>query len=76
MSVASHCNGTPDPILSSNFLPHDAIKDWARWLSTESYTDIWYLRQQTHTGRPCGSQTFFDNLESLLQRDVKPQKRG
>jgi putative transposase len=75
-SAAAHCNGTPDPILSSNFPPPGAIDDWTGWLSTDSDTDIWYIRQQTHTGRPCGSLSFFDQLETLLQRDVKPQKRG
>jgi hypothetical protein len=47
-----------------------------------NYAATWYACDyqgnavQQYTGRPCSSQTFFDNHETLLQKDVKPQKRG
>ena len=44
-----------------------------------SIIDVVYrilTRQQTHTGRPSGTQTFLESLENLLQRNVRPQKRG
>ena len=34
------------------------------------------LRDHSRTGRPLGDVTFFDRLETLVGRPVKPQKPG
>jgi hypothetical protein len=34
------------------------------------------LKQNTHTGRPCGGATFIKKIESLLNRPLQPKKHG
>jgi len=77
-SAAAHCGLRNAPVLSEDFPPPGVIENWADWLHEESEEDEMYtrIRQHTHTGRPCGSPTFLDQLEHLLQRVVRPQKGG
>jgi len=35
-----------------------------------------YLRQRTHVGRPCGDASFVTALEPLLNRRLRPARRG
>ena len=75
-SAAAHCNGTPDPNLSTTFPPPGVVEDCSAWLMEENDIDTMHIRQQTRTGRPSGTPTFLESLENLLQRNVRPQKRG
>ncbi len=78
-SAAAHCGLREDAVLSTAFPPTGVIGDWAAWLQEplededETYTT---LRRQTHTGRPCGSSKFLDQLEQLLSRILRPKPRG
>ena len=78
-SAAAHCGLCDDVVLSTAFPPAGAIDDWAEWLhepiedEDETYTSI---RHRTHTGRPCGSAKFLDQLEQLLGRTLHPKPRG
>jgi len=47
---------------------------WLAQPDEESVID--YIRQQTQTGRPCGSEMFFTQLEGLLNRIVRRKKPG
>ncbi len=78
-SAAGHCGMKHDAVLSRDFPPAGVIDDWADWLYEETDDeDKAYerIRQQTHTGRPCGSSRFLDQLEHLLKRTMRPKKGG
>lgn len=77
-SARAHCGRGDDVVLSAEFPPSGVIANWSEWLNEgreedEGYTSI---RRQTRTGRPCGSSTFFDELEVLLGRSLRPKKGG
>jgi len=78
-SAAAHCGLYADPLLSSAFPPAGAVADWAEWLhepiADEEHT-FTSIRQQTHTGRPCGSRPFLEQLEQLLARTLRPKHPG
>ncbi len=51
------------------------IIDWRSFLAGDT-GQLAELRQHTRTGRPLGSEPFIDQIESLIGRVVRPQKRG
>ncbi|MCP4642701.1 MAG: transposase [bacterium] len=76
-SASAHCDLRKDPLLSDNFPPPGVVEDWKKWLSDGDDDEaVGRVRAHTHTGRPCGSPVFLDQLESLLQRVLRPKKRG
>jgi hypothetical protein len=58
-----------------------AIKDWSEWLSEEEPADeLKFIRERTHSGRPCSSDEFARELEKKvgqpqLRRKPGPPKR-
>ena len=75
-SAAAHCSLRTDPLLTPLPNQHEAVPDWEAWLSVEDEQTNISLRQQTHTGRPLGSQKFLEELEADLDISVIPKKRG
>ena len=76
-SAAGHCGSRSDPVLSNEFPPAGVIGDWSAWLAEgEDETATTAVRRGTRTGRPCGSPKFLDQLEGLLDRVLRPKKRG
>ena len=78
-SAAAHCGLRTDSVLSTEFPPAGVIDDWAHWLRDPHKADEesnTLLRQRTHTGRPCGSGKFLDQIEHLLNRTLRPKPRG
>ncbi len=76
-SAAAHCGLRNDALLSGSFPPAGVIDDWKQWLTgAEDEGAVKRIRGHTHTGRPCGSPTFVAQLEDLLQRTLRPNKRG
>jgi len=51
------------------------ITDWRSFLMGDS-RQLKEIRQHTRTGRPLGSESFITQIESLIGRVVRPQKRG
>ena len=51
------------------------ITDWRSFLEGDT-GQLGELRQHTRTGRPLGSEAFNNQIESLIGRVVRPQKRG
>jgi putative transposase len=78
-SAAAHCGMTRNPVLSTAYPPKGVVGDWSAWLrdplehEEEQYRAI---RQQTHTGRPCGTPDFLSQVENLLGRALRPSRRG
>ncbi len=76
-SARAHCGLRRDPLLANDFPRPGIIEDWREWLSEgEGEQTIAYLRKQTHSGRPCGTDEFVTVLENTLQRSLRPKKRG
>jgi hypothetical protein len=51
--------------------------DWAVFLAEDiGDRDRDLLRGHGRTGRPLGGNPFFDNLQSILGKDVRPKKPG
>ena len=76
-SAAAHCGLCGDDLLCRDFPPAGVIENWSAWLAQRDDESIAVsIRQQTQTGRPCGSATFLSQLESLLNRRVRPAKPG
>jgi len=76
-SAAGHCGLGADDLLSVDFPPPGVVEDWSAWLAQPDEESVTaYIRQQTKTGRPCGSETFLDQLEGLLKRTVRRKKPG
>jgi len=73
-SAGAHCGLRKDLVLNGEFLT--PVTDWKDWLKEEDEVMSGMLRKSSRTGRPCGSSGFFDALETLLGRGVRPRKRG
>jgi putative transposase len=74
-SAAAHCGMRHDPLLSKIEMPWP-VADWSAYLRDEDEAERDAIRQQTRTGRPCGSTGFIERLESALGRILRPRKRG
>ena len=78
-SATAHCGlCSSHPVLSDAFPPAGVIGYWAAWLHEAFDQDraTERIRRQTHTGRPCGSPKFLDQVEHLLGRVVCRKKGG
>ncbi len=76
-SAAAHCGFREDPLLAKWVPPKGPTFNWSAWLASEEAQDeLESLREKTKTGRPWGSDTFIEQLESKLGRPLKPQKGG
>jgi putative transposase len=76
-SAAAHCGLRADGVLSEEFPPLDVIRDWRAWLGEgEDDESVARIRRHTKTGRPCGTPSFLGQLERLLERTLRPRKRG
>ena len=72
-SAAAHCNMRTDDLLSAIQMPWP-VPDWPAYLRDEDEQEVASLRSRMRTGRPCGSDSFVQRLESLLGRILQPPK--
>ena len=76
-SAGAHCGLCSDDLLSPDFPRPGVVENWSTWLAQPDEGELTaYIRQQTHTGRPCGNEGFLEYVENLLNRGVRPAKRG
>jgi putative transposase len=76
-SAAAHCGLAAKGLPSGEFPPPGVVEDWSAWLTREDdAAAIGRIRQQTNTGRPCGSSAFVERLEGLAGRSLRPARRG
>ena len=55
----------------------DRVDNWSEYLSIkESSTNLAMIRQHTRTGRPVGSESFIESLETLTGMALKKGKPG
>jgi len=76
-SAAAHCGLCSDRLLANRNLPNNVIADWSVWLADGNSKNVDdYIRNQTLAGHPCGSDAYFRDLETRLERRLLPRKRG
>ncbi len=76
-SAAPHCGMRSDPALSWDLPLLKTITDWAGWLRLpEDPQRVRTLRARTTTGRPCGSEAFVKELETVAGRALQARPRG
>jgi putative transposase len=63
-----------DPLVTEKKMLAD-VDDWRLFLSKED-GDLDFLREKTRTGRPCGSETFYEKAERLTGRVLHHGKPG
>jgi len=77
-SAAAHCGLVNTTLLEP--LPAENIissEGWSGWLAGEDVADdLLLLRASTASGRPCGSQEFVEELETLMGRSLQAKPRG
>jgi putative transposase len=77
-SAAAHGLGRDDALVSVKPLLEMVGKgQWGRFLAKPSPAEEWeQLRRHERTGRPLGGNAFVAHLESVLNRELRLQKRG
>jgi len=75
-SARGHCGLKTDPLLAKGFPPTGVVSNWREWLQEENEALSTAVRRQTKTGRPCGSFSFVEHLESMVNRVLQLQKVG
>jgi putative transposase len=73
-SARAHLSGLAD-VLVKNTKPLRDAGQWASLLKLGT-GDADLIRRHERTGRPLGSPSFLDKLETTLERKLKPQKPG
>jgi len=76
-SVASHLAGMDDELVKVAPVL-ERYGDFASFLAQEEDTSIAFkgLRQSETTGRPLGSEGWMEKVSAMMDRDIKPKKRG
>ena len=79
-SARAHARGEGDALLSAARPFPDAERvggDWGAWLAQGLDAGrLDAIRKNTMTGRPTGDERFVARLERLLDRTLRPRKRG
>lgn len=76
-SANSHVSGTSDSLLPKDSVLHHLISDWSDFLGNEDEGEMLNtLRSNTRTGRPHGSDSFINRMESSLNRTLLSKKVG
>ena len=76
-SAGPHMTGKDDILVKTKPLLEITNKPWETFLAADTQEDeIVLIRKHERTGRPLGGDSFIENLEHLLDRDLKPQKPG
>ena len=75
-SIRHYLNRQKNPLVKDNILK-DLIPDWNTFLDEKSnVVDIKLLRFHERTGRPLGTKSFIERLESKLNITLKKAKPG
>ncbi len=74
-SARAHIDGMDDQLTTVEPLL-SMVGNWKEFLSLATEDDMETFRKHEKTGRPLGQEMFLDHLESLLDRPLRPQKRG
>ena len=76
-SASAHCGLQEDRLLSADLPLLEYIPDWNAWLKEgQSEEELNFIRQRTHSGRPCAADDFTRKMEIQFGRKLLPQKTG
>ena len=76
-SAKAHITGTNDPLLSATpWLCPKGRSAYAEFVRGEDEEADNAIRRTTRTGRPYGTDQFIDQLEFLLNKQLRPGKPG
>ena len=76
-SARHHLGMTTDPLIAPRDLLPKLINDWQAYLSIPATeAERFNLQRHERTGRPLGDLLFIEQLEKVLNRTLKPRKRG
>jgi len=76
-SAAAHCGLREDALLSPDLPLIGAISNWSDWLAEGQNPDeLKFIRERTHSGRPCSSDEFARELEKKLGQTQLRRKPG
>lgn len=74
-SAQEHINGrTNNTIKLYKWLRDEEREEYVRMMVEETLQEE--IRKATSTGRPLCREEFFNQLETILKRDLKPKKGG
>jgi putative transposase len=72
----AHLNSNDDELVSVKPML-ESFPDWGDYLGDFQPNELLRnIRKHTRTGRPLGSESFIETLESLTGRSLKPLKPG
>lgn len=74
-SARAHLDGTDDKLAQTAPLL-SLVPDWSEFLQLTPSEEVKRIQRHERTGRPLGSDTFVDTLETTLARVLRPQKPG
>ncbi len=76
-SAQAHATGKDDALVTVQPLLEIVAEPWTEFLAIESEAiDVDTLRLHERTGRPLGSSSFIDTIETRLGRVLRPQRMG
>jgi putative transposase len=76
-SSRGHILRGSDSLLSGDCYLEEDVKDWRSYLNEKDDIQmIKAIKKNTMTGRPCGNDTFINDIEKLLGRELKAKAWG
>ena len=76
-SAEAHMNEIDDVLVKTSPLLKIANAPWDAFLSSDvKKSEIELFRKHERTGRPLGKTTFVEQLETILDRHLRPKKPG
>jgi len=73
-SVKYRIKEIKEDMLLSNYKMINEIKDYKVFL--EENTDSRFVREKTHTGKPCGNKMFYEKIKAITGNDYSSKKPG
>ena len=75
-SARSHIRLKEDPLVKNSPLP-SFVAEWGQYLDRPmDPRELELIQTHLQTGRPRGSDSFLDDIEKMIGRTVRPQRRG
>jgi putative transposase len=75
-SARVRCGLACDSLLDPTWPPDGLITDWNAWPADHDETAEEAIRRHTAAGRPCGAESFVENIERCTKRSLRPKRPG
>ena len=74
-SASAHLNGNNDLLVTVKPML-DLVSNWQDYLANQDSSDYDLISLHSRTGRPLGSDSFVEKLESICKKPLLPKKPG